>query len=67
MVILGNHAMPKLNLIPKYDVEAADKCKICMQTRTIRKPFTKYDETYFFATCINNVCDMHSTLLGERK
>ena len=53
--------MVKLDLIPKYDNNIGDRCKICMQTKITRMTFPKVERTTFLLELVHSdVCDMHS-------
>ena len=56
------NCMVKTNLIPKYEIDMVDKCKICMQTKITRMPFFKIERTSSLLELIHSdVCDFHST------
>ena len=60
--------MVKLDLIPKYDNNIGDRCKICMQTKITRMIFPKVERTTFLLELVHSdVCDMHSNPLEEVK
>ena len=55
------NGMVKLDLIPKYDNNIGDRCKICMQTKITRMTFPKVERTTFLLELVHSdVCDMHS-------
>jgi len=50
-----------LNLIPKFENNMVDKCRICMQTNITRKPFPKIDRSSTLLQLVqSDVCDMHN-------
>ena len=54
--------MVKLDLIPKYDNNIGDRCKICMHTKITRMAFPKVERTTFLLQLVHSdVCDMHSS------
>ena len=53
--------MVKLDLIPKYDNNKGDRCKICIQTKITRMTFPKVERTTFLLELVHSdVCDMHN-------
>ncbi len=56
------HFMVNLNLIPKYENDMNEKCKICMQTKITRLPFPKIEKTTSLLHLVHSdVCDLHGT------
>ena len=56
------HDMVNLELIPKYENDMNDKCRICMHTKITRKLFSKVVRNSTLLGLIHSdVCDMHST------
>ena len=56
------HFMVNLNLIPKYENDMNEKCKICMQTKITRLPFPKIEKTTSLLQLVHSdVCDLHGT------
>ena len=53
--------MSSLSLIPRFNNDMHERCKVCAQTKITKTPFPKIDRTSTLLQLIHSdVCDMHS-------